>query len=264
MVKHKENLQFVKNRLLSMYARLADGHTLYKQEEAIRFNCSLRSIQRDFDDLRAFIANQSEQTGVVQQLLYDRKVNGYKLIPPVRSLLSNEEAFAAAKILLESRALMKAEMFPILEKMVSCCVPYENQRHINEMIANEKFHYTELHHQTLLLGKLWQISQAIKKQQELQIIYCRKNGSKVNRLVKPLSIMFSEFYFYLIAVIDDSSTKKIIYKEGCEQLPTVYRIDRIKNCKLTGTRFKVPYENRFEEGVLEKEFSLCTVVNCIR
>lgn len=56
----------------------------------------------------------------------------------MRSLLSNEEAFAAAKILLESRALMKAEMFPILEKMVSCCVPYENQRHINEMIANEK------------------------------------------------------------------------------------------------------------------------------
>ena len=101
MVKHKENLQFVKNRLLSMYARLADGHTLYKQEEAVRFNCSLRSIQRDFDDLRAFIANQSEQTGVVQQLLYDRKVNGYKLNPPVRSLLSNEEAFAAAKILLD-------------------------------------------------------------------------------------------------------------------------------------------------------------------
>lgn len=252
MVKHKENLQFVKNRLLSMYARLADGHTLYKQEEAVRFNCSLRSIQRDFDDLRAFIANQSEQTGVVQQLLYDRKVNGYKLIPPVRSLLSNEEAFAAAKILLESRALMKKEMFPILEKMISCCVPYENQRHINEMIANEKFHYTELHHQTLLLGKLWQISQAIKEHREMQIIYCRQNGSKVNRVVKPLSIMFSEFYFYLIAVIDDDSTKKIIYKEGCEQLPTVYRIDRIKNCKLTDMRFKVPYENRFEEGVFRQ------------
>ena len=26
MVKRKENLQFVKNRLLSMYARLAEGH----------------------------------------------------------------------------------------------------------------------------------------------------------------------------------------------------------------------------------------------
>lgn len=64
--------------------------------------------------------------------------------------------------------------------------------------------------------------------------------------------MFSEFYFYLIAVIDDSSTKKIIYKEGCEQLPTVYRIDRIKNCKLTDMRFKVPYENRFEEGIFRQ------------
>lgn len=253
MVKRKENLQFVKNRLLSMYARLADGHTLYKQEEAVRFNCSLRSIQRDFDDLRAFIANQSEQNGVVQQLLYDRKINGYKLVPPVRSLLNNEEAFAAAKILLESRALMKSEMFPILDKMVSCCVPYENQRHINEMIANEKFHYTELHHQTLLLEKLWHISQAIKEYKELQIIYYRQNGSKVNRLVKPLSIMFSEFYFYLVAIIDDAESKeKINYKDGCKELPTMYRIDRIKNCKLTDKRFKVPYENRFEEGVFRK------------
>lgn len=42
MVKHKENLQFVKNRLLSMYARLADGHTLYKQEEAVRFKVNTK------------------------------------------------------------------------------------------------------------------------------------------------------------------------------------------------------------------------------
>lgn len=253
MVKRKENLQFVKNRLLSMYARLAEGHTLYKQEEAVRFNCSLRSIQRDFDDLRAFIANRSEQNGIMQQLLYDRKINGYKLVPPARSLLSNEEAFAATKILLESRALMKAEMFQMLDKMVSCCVPYENQRHINELIANEKFHYTELHHGELLLERLWQISQAIRAHKELQITYYRQNGSKVNRLIKPLSIMFSEFYFYLIGIIDDAESKtKITYKEGCEELPTMYRIDRIKTCKVTDKRFKVPYENRFEEGVFRK------------
>ena len=121
------------------------------------------------------------------------------------------------------------------------------------MIANEKFHYTELHHGELLLERLWQISQAISAHKELQITYYRQNGSKVNRLIKPLSIMFSEFYFYLIGIIDDAESKtKITYQEGCEELPTMYRIDRIKTCKVTDKRFKVPYENRFEEGVFRK------------
>ena len=43
-----------KDRLLRMCARLTEGHILYKKEEAERYGCSLRSIQRDFDDLRAF------------------------------------------------------------------------------------------------------------------------------------------------------------------------------------------------------------------
>lgn len=43
-----------KDRLLEMYARLAEGKVLYKLEEAEHYKCSLRSIQRDIEDLRAF------------------------------------------------------------------------------------------------------------------------------------------------------------------------------------------------------------------
>lgn len=253
MKESNKNVYVAKNRLLSMYNRLVEGQPIYKEKEAVKFNCSLRSVQRDIDDLRAFVANQSEYTGVVQQLLYDRKIKGYKLEPPARSLLSNEEAFAVVKILLESRALMKAEMFPILEKLVSCCVPHENQRHINDLIANEKFHYAELQHKELLLNRLWDISQAIRQHTELEITYYRQNGSQVNRVVKPLSIMFSEFYFYLVANIDDTySVEKITFKEGCEQIPILYRIDRIKKCNFTDKHFRVPYEDRFEEGEFRK------------
>lgn len=250
MKKNNTDLYIAKNRLLSMYERLINGKTLYKQEEAERFNCSLRSIQRDLEDLRAFIDNNNAHTGMMRQLVYDRSVNGYKIIPHKSSLISNEEAFAVVKILLESRALMKDEMFPILDKLVECCVPYENQQHINRLIANEKFYYKELSHRKLLLKNLWQLSQAVNEHKEIEIIYRRQNNSEVSRLVKPLSIMFSEFYFYLIAEIDDTdSDEKINYHAGCEQMPTIYRIDRILKCKITDKRFKVPYANRFEEGV---------------
>ena len=52
-----------KDRLLEMYARLAEGKVLYKLEEAEHYKCSLRSIQRDIEDLRAFFHNQSDASG---------------------------------------------------------------------------------------------------------------------------------------------------------------------------------------------------------
>ena len=59
----------IKDRLLYMHARLMEGKMLYKAEEAKRFGCSLRSIQRDIDDLRVFFSDQSEYTGITQDLV---------------------------------------------------------------------------------------------------------------------------------------------------------------------------------------------------
>ena len=59
-----ENYKVAKDRLLLMHSRLIEGKVLYKEEEAERFGCSLRSIQRDVDDLRSFFHNQSEDSGI--------------------------------------------------------------------------------------------------------------------------------------------------------------------------------------------------------
>lgn len=40
-------LRIAKDRLLRMCARLTEGEVLYKDEEAARYCCSLRSIQRE-------------------------------------------------------------------------------------------------------------------------------------------------------------------------------------------------------------------------
>lgn len=253
MTTEQKDLKIAKDRLLAMYAQLAEGKPLYKAREAVKYNCSLRSIQRDIEDLRSFFADRSETTGVVQELIYDRKLNAYRLVPPLRNLLTNEETFAVLKILLESRSLTKAELFPILEKLISCCVPPDNRRQVTDLIANEKYHYVEPQHKKEILEKMWNLSAAIREHKEIKITYTRQNGDDVSRVLKPVGIMFSEFYFYLVGFIDkENQLEKIKFEVENDPFPTIYRIDRIKEYVVTDTHFNVPYQNRFEEGEFRK------------
>ncbi|MDM8109888.1 WYL domain-containing protein [Phascolarctobacterium faecium] len=253
MTTEQKDLKIAKDRLLAMYAQLAEGKPLYKAREAVKYNCSLRSIQRDIEDLRSFFADRSETTGVVQELIYDRKLNAYRLVPPLRNLLTNEETFAVLKVLLESRSLTKAELFPILEKLISCCVPPDNRRQVTDLIANEKYHYVEPRHKKEILEKMWNLSAAIRAHKEIKITYMRQSGDDVSRLLKPVGIMFSEFYFYLVGFIDkENQLEKIKFEMENDPFPTIYRIDRIKEYAVTDRHFNVPYQNRFEEGEFRK------------
>lgn len=253
MTTEQKDLKIAKDRLLAMYAQLAEGKPLYKAREAVKYNCSLRSIQRDIEDLRSFFANRSETTGVVQELIYDRKLNAYRLVPPLRNLLTNEETFAVLKVLLESRSLTKAELFPILEKLISCCVPQDNRRQVTDLIANEKYHYVEPRHKKEILEKMWNLSAAIRAHKEIKITYMRQSGDDVSRVLKPVGIMFSEFYFYLVGFIDkENQLEKIKFEVENDPFPTIYRIDRIKEYAVTDRHFNVPYQNRFEEGEFRK------------
>lgn len=253
MTTEQKDLKIAKDRLLAMYVQLAEGKPLYKAREAVKYNCSLRSIQRDIEDLRSFFADRSETTGVVQELIYDRKLNAYRLVPPLRNLLTNEETFAVLKVLLESRSLTKSELFPILEKLISCCVPPDNRRQVTDLIANEKYHYVEPRHKKEILEKMWNLSAAIRAHKEIKITYMRQSGDDVSRVLKPVGIMFSEFYFYLVGFIDkENQLEKIKFEVENDPFPTIYRIDRIKEYAVTDRHFNVPYQNRFEEGEFRK------------
>ncbi len=253
MTTEQKDLKIAKDRLLAMYAQLAEGKPLYKAREAVKYNCSLRSIQRDIEDLRSFFADRSETTGVVQELIYDRKLNAYRLVPPLRNLLTNEETFAVLKVLLESRSMTKAELFPILEKLISCCVPPDNRRQVTDLIANEKYHYVEPRHKKEILEKMWNLSAAIRAHKEIKITYMRQSGDDVSRVLKPVGIMFSEFYFYLVGFIDkENQLEKIKFEVENDPFPTIYRIDRITEYAVTDRHFNVPYQNRFEEGEFRK------------
>ena len=242
-----------KDRMLELYTRLAEGKLIYKAEEAEHYKCSLRSIQRDIEDLRTYFHNQSDASGVVQDIIYDKKLKGYKLVPPLRNVLSNKEVFAVLKILLESRSLSKTELDPILDKLIDCCVPKECKGYVTNLICNERFHYVPPRHNKEVLDTMWRLGEALREHKELEIDYRKPvDGSLVHRVLRPAGIMFSEFYFYLAGFIVPK--KDDLFKEEVEKdpFPTIYRIDRIESLEVTNKHYNVPYDSRFEEGEFRK------------
>ncbi len=246
------DLRIAKDRLLYMYSRLVDGKLLYKREEANRFGCSLRSIQRDIDDLRSFLHEQNEATGIVQELVYNNQLGAYQLVPPSRNLLSNEEVFATLKILLESRAFTKKELYPIIDKLIDCCIPKTEQQRVNELIGNEKLLYVEPQHHDQVLQKIWELGGAVRSQLQVLLHYRRGDAANVERLLQPVGIMFSEFYFYLVGFIVLRKQESICQEALDDPFPTIYRIDRIADYEITDKHFNIPYAKRFEEGEFRK------------
>ena len=242
-----------KDRMLELYTRLAEGKLIYKAEEAEHYKCSLRSIQRDIEDLRTFFHNQSDASGIVQDIIYDKKLKGYKLVPPLRNVLSNKEVFAVLKILLESRSLSKAELDPILDKLIDCCVPKECKGYVTNLISNERFHYVPPRHNKEVLDTMWRLGEALREHKEVEVEYRKPgDGSLVHRVLRPAGIMFSEFYFYLAGFIVPKQGDS--FKEEVEKdpFPTIYRIDRIEHLEVTNKHYNVPYASRFEEGEFRK------------
>ena len=232
-------------RLLQMYSKLVNGEVLKKKELAQHFHVTERSIQRDIEALRCFFAEE----GLAQNVVYDKQIHGYRMEAPAFRTLENSETLAVCKILLESRSMRRDEMFPILDKLIACCVPEQNRRAVQELLANEKHHYIEPHHGKPVLTGMWDLGQAIQNHQMVEIEYERlKEPRLVTRKVKPVGIMFSEYYFYLTAFLED----KDHFENPDDLFPTIYRIDRIRSCRVLDEHFSVPYKDRFQEGEFRK------------
>lgn len=239
-------------RVLQIYSKLLDGYIVNKSEEATRYGVNERSIQRDIDAIRNFLDDDSERTGIVNTVVYDRITKGYRLETIYQMRLQNSEVLALCKILLDSRAFTKPEMVEMLDKLITCCVPQVNQKRVKELIRNEEFHYVEPRHKTKFIDTMWDLGQAISESKFIEIDYYRtKDKSLVRRKLRPAAIMFSEFYFYLTAFIEDEEIRKD-FSVINDSFPTIYRIDRIRSLKILNERFTIPYTSRFEEGEFRK------------
>lgn len=239
--------QFKGERLLDMFALLNEGRVLNKTELARQYNVSPRSIQRDIESLRNYYAERH----LKQEVVYDKTLGGFHLRNRSQ-MLSNSEVLAVCKILLESRSLIEDEMKPMLDRLVESCVPEHNKTLVKELLGNEKRHYIEPHHGKPILDKLWDIGRAVNEKRVMEIQYERLKEPKLQtRVIEPVGIMFSEYYFYLTAFLRNVD-RQTEFENPDDLFPTIYRIDRISAFRVLDEHFDVPYRNRFEEGEFRK------------
>ena len=240
-------------RVLSIYNKLVSGEIVNKTFEANRFGVNEKSIQRDIEEIRTYLSQSAvDGYGIIGEVIYDRTEKGYRLEQIDNKKFTNSELLAICKILLDGRAFTKKQMNSMIDRLIECCAPKRNREIVKSLLANEQFHYIEPHHKTDFLETMWKIGEAISKHQYIEIDYQGIQGSSVKtRKLKPVAIMFSEYYFYLTAFIDDKKVREN-FNVLDDAFPTIYRIDRIRRLEVLDENYKVIYKDRFEEGEFRK------------
>ena len=97
-----------------------------------------------------------------------------------------------------------------------------------------------------------ELGEQVKQCNLLQLSYQKQVASKelVKRVVQPVGLIFSEYYFYLNAFIVEKDERGI-YQQKYDY-PAIFRLDRIRSFKELGEKFRIPYTDRFEEGEFRK------------
>ena len=233
----KENKGF---RLLQLYEWLSRGEIIRKAELAQKFSVTDKTIQRDIEELRAYLA-ATRTDEVEASIVYERSRGGYLLSHAASEWLTNEDVLAVCKILLESRAFCKEELDALLKKLLRQTAP-QDRAQVRKLILSEQHYYVPLRHGKKLLSAIWELSQHMTAQHTIRISYCRQDGTERVHEVNPVAIMFSEYYFYLIAYLAD----------GRREFPTIFRIDRIVRFEPTGATFRVVHKKKFSDGEFRK------------
>ena len=223
-------------RLLRMNEQLSRGEVLRKNALASAFGVNHKTVQRDIESLRFYLTENGEG-----ELCYDRKNDCYRLERLSGDKLCAEEVFAICKILIESRAFNNDEFEGIIRKLLLQLSP-EQRFPVETRVGNERVNYLPLKHGKPLIETLWTLAQLVTEQKLARIWYVRQDKTPRDHLVKPVGVMFSEFYFYLIAWMADDSKDDY----------TVFRVDRITEIKPQSERFDVPYAEKFSEAEFRK------------
>lgn len=225
-------------RILSLYNYFRKGEVVSKSEMATKFQVNEKTIQRDIDNVRNFL--EKENRG--ETIKYDRKEKVYRLETEDEEFFQSREMYVIAKILIESRAFPKENMGNLIDKLIVHS-PVKEQKFVKDLLLNEMFFYTDLQHKKWIVDTIWQLAQSIYQKKIITIQYKLEQLDTVREhRLKPLGIIFADYYFYLIA-----------YRvESTYQTPTTYRIDRITEVIETTERFNIPYTSRFQEGEFRK------------
>lgn len=226
-------------RVLEIFFRGLRGEDLSVQKLADDYQVSTKSISRSINDLKAFLANHRELVGNTE-LQYSHQDRCYRLY--MDEFLSSKELFSLVEVMIGARAFSKMELLAMTEKLKSFTTA-EDRTKLNELIRKELYHYPEVKHDCeSVQNTLWQLVNYINEKKEITVDYYRTDRSYVSYRLKPASLMFTDYYFYLIAFKADDATEP----------PHYFRVDRIKHITEHRKKFSADEGVDFDEGLLRQ------------
>ena len=237
-------------RCLAIFLRGIRGEKITIADLAGEYGVSAKSIARDISEIRCFLAENRDLAGHTE-LVYSREAKCYRL--QLDDFLRDSETLAVIKVLIGSRAFSKPELLRIIAKLRRF-TSAKDQILLDSLIAKEKYHYCEVKHDCAegVVDMLWKLAGDIRSCTEITVKYYKMNRDKVVYTIRPVSILFSDYYFYLVA-----------YKaEDAGYSPVYFRVDRITSVVEHRTRFTLPDGVDFDEGALRKKIQFMFPGKC--
>lgn len=226
-------------RVLEIFFRALRGENISVQELANEYGVSTKSIARNISDLKNFLADHRELVGNTE-LQYSYSDKCYRLF--MDEFLSSKELFSLVEVMIGARAFSKMELLTLVDKLKKFTSP-EDRPKMNGLIRKELYHYPEVNHDCESVeDNLWKIVNCIIERKEISIEYYRTDRKWVTHRLRPASVMFTDYYFYLIAFRTDEETNK----------PYYFRIDRITRITTHRKKFDTFDTPEFDEGLLRR------------
>ena len=228
-------------RLLEIFFRSLRGEDLSVKKLAAEYGVSTKSVSRDIGDLKAFLADHRELVGNTE-LEYSSQEKCDRLY--MDEFLTSKELFALVEVMIGARAFSKEELLTLTGKLKKFTTTKDRPK-LDELIRKELYHYAEVKHDCESVQEtLWKLVGCIADKREITIEYYRMDRACKTHRIRPASVMFTDYYFYLIAFLagEDEERDKPLY----------FRADRIKRIvEHRGTRNEEETPE-FDEGLLRK------------
>lgn len=226
-----------KSRLLDIFYRLMKGEGVSVKAMAEEHGVSTKSIHRDISEIRNFLSNARELSGNTE-LKYAASSKTYYL--EFDNFLLSKELAAIVKVLIGCRAFSKMELLGLVSKLKGFTT-HHDRKLLEGIITKEMYHYNEVGHDCKsIIDMVWLLAHCINEKKTITITYYKTDRKQVERRIMPMALMFSEFYFYLVAYYCDAE----------KWIPLYYRVDRIVNIIEHREHFKLDKEYDFDEGEL--------------
>ena len=227
------------DRVLEIFFRALRGEDITVSSLANEYGVSTKSISRNISDLKAFLADHRELVGNTE-LEYSHADKCYRLY--MDEFLSNKELFALVEVIIGSRAFSKMELLSLTNKLKRFTTS-EDRPMLNELVRRELYHYPEVKHDCeSVQDRLWQLVNCINEHKEISIEYYRMDRKWVTHRIRPASVLFTDYYFYLIAFKTEENKDK----------PYYFRVDRIKDLTEHRKSFCTDELPVFDEGLLRR------------